>query len=240
VRTYAVNKIQENKKYFDIYPDTRDQVYGGVDCESTFTNKIVEETKGQLLFFEDELAVIYYHSTCGGQTENIVNTFGNKSLTYLRSVEDGSEPYCKISPAFEWVESYTEKVFVERLFNAMLLDSKDFSIVSINVNSRFESNRINELEIVLKKNNQNEKTVLLKGNGIRNIIKNSAGNAILKSTMFDIKIDNNRNIIINGKGYGHGVGLCQWGAIGQSKKGKNYLEILEHYFHGTKVVKKYD
>ena len=58
--------------------------------------------------------------------------------------------------------------------------------------------------------------------------------------MFNIKIDNENNVVINGKGNGHGVGLCQWGAIGQSKKGIDYKNILNHYFPGTTVKSIYD
>ena len=57
----------------------------------------------------------------------------------------------------------------------------------------------------------------------------------MKSNNFTIEIDEDRNIIITGKGSGHGVGLCQWGAIGQSRLGKNYKEILNHYFPGTEI-----
>jgi stage II sporulation protein D len=64
--------------------------------------------------------------------------------------------------------------------------------------------------------------------------------SILRSTFFNISVDNNKNIIIKGKGNGHGVGLCQWGAIGQSKIGIDFEEILNHYFPGTKVKSIYD
>lgn len=239
-RTYAFNKMKMNKDYFDIYSDTRDQVYGGVDGESSFTNKIVDETKGQLLFFDDKPAVIFYHSTCGGSTENVNNVFGKNDLPYLYEVFDGSEPYCKISPAFEWIENYSNKIFVERLYNSKQIDSKNFFVRDIKIKSRFDSGRVNELEIILLDKNENENIVLLKGNSIRNIIKNSSGKSMLKSTMFDIKINKDNSITIEGKGYGHGVGLCQWGAIGLALDGKNYLEIIEHYFSGTKVVQNND
>ena len=66
------------------------------------------------------------------------------------------------------------------------------------------------------------------------------GKSILKSTLFNINLDDNKNIVITGKGNGHGVGLCQWGAIGQSKKGIGYKEILNHYFPGTTIKNLYD
>ena len=239
-RTYAYNKTKENKDFFDIYPDTRDQVYGGIDGETDLTNKIVDETKGQLLFYNGEPAVMFYHSTCGGFTEDAKNVFTKEGLPYLKSVKDGKEPYCKISPRFEWVENYTEEIFIDRLYSAKLIDNKAYKLSNVKVKSRFESGRVNELEITLRKNNGEEISVVLIGNRMRNVIKSGDGNSILKSNFFDIEVDEYKNLIINGKGSGHGVGLCQWGAIGQSKIGVNYKEILSHYFPGTMVKNIYD
>ena len=81
---------------------------------------------------------------------------------------------------------------------------------------------------------------MLNGNGIRSIIRNSDGSSLLRSTLIEISIDSYKNVTIEGKGYGHGVGLCQWGAIGQSIIGINYKNILSHYFPGTKIKSIYD
>ncbi|MCU0342937.1 MAG: SpoIID/LytB domain-containing protein [Ignavibacterium sp.] len=239
-RTYAYNKINENKNFFDIYPDTRDQVYGGVEGETNFTNEIVDETAGQILVYENEPAIIFYHSTCGGFTEDVSNVFSKKNISYLSGIKDGDEPYCKISPRFEWTEEYSESTLIERLFNAKLIESKRYRISDINIKSRFNSGRVNELEITLKDNSGKENNILISGNRIRSIIRSADDKSILRSTFFNTDIDNNKNIIISGKGNGHGVGLCQWGAIGQSKKGIDFEEILNHYFPGTKVKSIYD
>jgi len=240
IRTYAYNKINENKDFFDIYPDTRDQVYGGVDGETKYTNSIVDETRDQILIYDTEPAIIFYHSTCGGYTENISNVFSKKNIPYLIGIKDGDEPYCKISPRYEWVENYSESIFVERLYKAKLIESINYKLSDLRIESRFSSGRINELDIILNDGQEIQKTIYLLGNQIRSIIRNSDGKSILKSTMFNIKIDNENNVVINGKGNGHGVGLCQWGAIGQSKKGTDYKNILNHYFPGTTVKSKYD
>lgn len=239
-RTYAFNKINENKNFFDIYPDTRDQVYGGVEGETEYTNKIVDETKGQLLVYENEPAIIFYHSTCGGQTEDVGNVFNKKNISYLSGVEDGDEPYCKISPRYEWIENYSELTFIDRLFKAKLIDSKNYKLSNLKIKSRFNSGRVNELEITLKNSTGNKSTILISGNRIRSIIRSGDGKSILRSTLFNINFDDNKNIVIKGKGNGHGVGLCQWGAIGQSKKGIDYEEILNLYFPGTTIKNLYD
>lgn len=237
VRTYALLKIFENKPIFDIYPDTRDQVYGGVDAETSLTNRIVDETKGQILSYNGSPAIIFYHSSCGGFTEDVKNVFSNNDLPYLKSVADGDEPFCSIAPNFNWKEEFSENVFVSRLFDAKLIPTKNFKLESVKVKSRFESGRVKELAINLIDDNKNEKTLTLLGNKIRNIIKTTNGKSILRSTFFDISIDGDNRVVIVGKGYGHGVGFCQWGAIGQSKKGIDYQTILNHYFPGTKIIK---
>jgi stage II sporulation protein D len=240
VRTFAFNKMQENKSFFDVYPDTRDQVYGGVEGESEMTNQIVDETDSQLLFFDNKPATIFYHSTCGGQTENVSNVFGKSEISYLAGIKDGEEPYCKISPRYKWVENYTQTVFINRLFKTKLIDSENFNIVGINVKSRFKSGRVDELEINLSDFDGNPKIVTMRSNQIRSIIRDSEGKSILKSTLFDIRIDEQNNIIISGKGNGHGVGLCQWGAIGQSRSNIDFRKILNHYYPGTEIKNIYD
>ena len=240
VRTYAYSKIKEDKDFFDIYPDTRDQVYGGVDGETVLTNKIVDETKGQLLFYDDEPAVMFYHSTCGGYTEDAKNVFIKEDFPYLRSIKDGTEPYCKISPRYEWIENYSEPDLIDRLFKVKLIESKGFKLSDMKIKSRFNSGRVNELDIIINDGQEIQKTISLIGNLIRSIIRSSDGKSILKSTLFNIRINEKMDLVITGRGSGHGVGLCQWGAIGQSKIGINYQEILNHYFPGTIVKSIYD
>jgi stage II sporulation protein D len=234
-RTYTVSKIKENKKLFDVFADTRDQVYGGSKTEKEIINNVVDETRGLVLTYNDKPAVTFYHSTCGGYTEDAKNVFPNMELPYLKVVKDGDEPYCSISPKFTWTEVLSEKSFIQRLVTAKYLDGTDYHIKNININSTFKSGRINELEIDLSDNYNRIKSIKLYGNNIRYVIRTGDNKSILESNNFTIKEDSHDNIVINGKGYGHGVGLCQWGALAQSRKGKSYEEILAFYYPGTKI-----
>ncbi len=241
-RTYSLQQFN-SKKYFDLYIDVRDQVYGGVDAEKPISNLAVDETKNVILTYDGKPAKVFYHSTCGGKTENVKNIFGIDSAYYLSGINDGNNPYCSISPSFEWEEVYTPDVFIERLKNANLnQDSQDWQdfqdciLENVYIVNRFESGRVNELRIDLSNSQTVETTsVTLKGNNIRSILRTANNKSILKSIWFDLVMDENKNVIITGKGYGHGVGLCQWGSIGQSRAGKNFKEILSHYFPGTKI-----
>jgi stage II sporulation protein D len=237
-RTYSLMKMNKNQNDFDLYIDVRDQVYGGADNEKPLSNKAVDETKGVILFFNNEPAVTFYHSTCGGETENSKNIFTQDEIPYLSGVDDNEPPYCSISPRFTWKEVYERKEFLKRFVAAGIIQNNNSELENIEIKSRFSSGRVNELVITVVENEQVKQKYSVFGNNIRTIIRTSDNKSILFSTMFEIFLDGN-NVIIDGRGYGHGVGMCQYGAIGQSHLGIKYLDILYHYFPGT-IAKKYD
>jgi len=235
-RTYSLNKLSENKTTFDVYIDTRDQVYGGVESEKEITNRAVDETRDLILTYNGQPAITYYSAACGGHTENVKDVFptNGKDLPYLSGVKDGDEPYCSIAPKFNWVEEYTEQTFLSRLKAAGQVDNVNYEIDDIQIASRFESGRVNELDITLKSADGDDKIVSLYGNNIRSVIRNANNSGILRSNLFDISMDDGI-VTITGKGNGHGVGLCQWGSIYLSRIGWNYKDILSHYFPGTQI-----
>lgn len=239
VRTYAQKKLNDGKIYFDIYDDTRDQVYGGLDAESPLSNKAAEETKNLILKYNGTQATLFYHSTCGGYTESSQNVFTKEYVPYLKSIKDGSEPYCKISPRYEWTETYSKELIISRLKNYSLIDDLNYHLEDISILSRFNSGRVNEMEIKVVSNNGEKKNIIIRGNEIRNILRTSDGKMILWGTMFEISKKSN-SIVLSGKGFGHGVGLCQWGAIALSQKGWSYKDILEHYFPGCELSRAND
>jgi stage II sporulation protein D len=234
VRTYAAQKMKDGKVYFDLYADTRDQVYGGVDAESPLSNKAAEETKNLILTYNGTQAIIFYHSTCGGQTEASQNVFTKENVPYLDGIKDGSDPYCKISPRFEWTETYSKELIISRLKSYSLLDNQNYRLEDISIRNRFSSGRVNGMEIKVVSDGGAKKSIIIKGNEIRSIIRTADGKMILWSTLFDLSLKSN-SVVLNGKGFGHGVGLCQWGAIALSRKGWSYEDILNHYYPGTET-----
>ncbi|MGB5287174.1 MAG: SpoIID/LytB domain-containing protein [Ignavibacteriaceae bacterium] len=235
VRTYSLKKMKDGKIYFDLYADTRDQVYGGMDAENPLSNKAVDETKKLVLQYDGQPALIYYHSTCGGYTEASENVFTKDAVPYLISIRDGDEPYCKISPRFQWEEIYEKEEIITRLKNYSLLDNVNYKLKDISITNKFESERVSELEIKVIDSDSNEKSLVIRGNEIRSILRTSDNKIILWSTLFDLSLKSN-SVVLTGYGFGHGVGLCQWGAIALSRKDWNYKEILQHYYPGTKTA----
>ncbi len=235
-RTYAINKMHGNDSYFDVYLDTRDQVYGGVGIEKALSNRAVDETTGMILTYDNKPAKVYYHASCGGHTEDARNVFGIKDEPYLQGVEDGDPPNCSIARGFVWEENYPGKIFVERLISSGLIDRGNYQLKDVDVKGRDESGRVSQLEITLTTSDNDDKIVRINGNRIRSVIRTADNSNILKSTLFNISFENNI-VKIKGKGKGHGVGLCQWGAIHQSIEGKNFKSILSFYFPSTEVEK---
>lgn len=234
-RTYAVTKMAENKPLFDLFSDSRDQNYGGYDAERLITNKAVDETYGTILTFNNSPAQLYYHSTCGGRTEAVNNVFTQVEIPFLMGVEDGNEPFCRYSSRYKWEENLKAGDIVDRLINLSLLKDVSYTLEEIEIESRFESGRVNQLDFILLNEYNEEEIISVYGNNIRTVLRIKNGRQGLWSNFFEIEYHDKNKIIITGKGFGHGVGLCQWGAIHLSRIGWSYKDILNHYYPGTEI-----
>ena len=225
-RSYAL--FQKNAKkdggsasIYDIESSTIDQVYGGVLKDDARVRTAVESTNGEVVTYHRKLLKTFFHSTCGGETESAANVWGEKGQP--PAVKD---PYCvKISPHAAWKYQLTENELVARLRKA-----------------GFSANAIKNIQIDTKKDglraavvtiNTDRQMIALQSNDFRKIV----GFKDLKSTWFSVN-KKNGVFIFNGRGYGHGAGMCQWGAKGMAEAGKNYKEMLKFYYPGTKIEKK--
>lgn len=181
--------------------------------------KAVEETKGEVISYNGELARNpYYFSTSGGKTEDAINVF-NEDIPYLKSVnspgEEKANKYMSINTfSYDYVASKLNgwnskcNITPKKVKNQVkiLEKSKAGTVIKIKIG---------------------EKTI--SGSKFRSIMG-------LNSCNFDISFKNN-NMIINCKGYGHGVGMSQWGSKAMASRGKNYKQILNHYYKDTEIIK---
>ncbi|MGM9849527.1 MAG: stage II sporulation protein D [Bacilli bacterium] len=220
-RTYTLKKKETNKyNGFDVVDNTNDQVY--LDDEylrnnwgqnyETYIKKIkqaVNETRGEYLTYDGKIIKAFFFSTSSGKTENCKDVFG-ENLPYLVSV---SSIWDENSPSYLDKKIYTKEEFYQKL-NIPFNDNLDIEI------KRNETNSIKTITI-----NNTE----IKGTDFRYELD-------LKSTNIDInEVDNNIEII--SKGFGHGVGLSQYGAQEMALKGYKYDEILKYYYQGTEFKK---
>ena len=221
-RSYVMKKMEYNKdKDYDVVDTVMNQVYLDNDYlkkawKDDYTeniNKIktaVLETSNQYLVYDDKVIDAMFFSTSVGFTENSEEVFTSK-LPYLRSV---SSTWDEISPVFE--VNYTFEL--ENFYNKLNLDYQDEIILEkIDTTS---TGRIKEIKI----NN-----VLFTGSEVVSALN-------LKSNHFTIKQDGNQ-VYITTKGYGHGVGMSQYGAQAMALEGYTYDEILKHYYQGTEIKK---
>ena len=244
-RTYAINQMNKRKnENFDVFSDTRDQVYKGKDVYHLNSDKAINDTRGLILTFQNKPAVIYYHSTCGGKLEPVQNVFTNSSFEYLPGGMDAvSDVFsCSASPKFRWVETRTidqlDSSF-KNMYNKSLLqglkqvtDTTQINI-ELSVLNRTETGRVQKLMFTTK-----DTSVVFDKFQIRRFLGEPSGSP-LPSNLFYLSQENDSTITIHGGGYGHGVGMCQWGAINMSKRGFHYYHILNKYFPGTLLSKGY-
>jgi stage II sporulation protein D len=256
-RTYTMMKINVPLlRLFDVYDDIRDQVYSGVTNHEPLVTKAILSCKGKVLMYENQLAECYFHSTCGGKTEAISYVWQRpQSKPYLVGFTDNDDvqDYCRIAPAYRWTEFYTRKDLESIIRNYLPSTNEALStdaffktnwyLLDIDIVKRSPSGRVSQLKLLLG-DRKFQHSYYISGDKIRWAIRRAEGSAILRSTLFDVYADRDRNnwiktIRIDGGGNGHGIGMCQWGAIGRAVKGHSCEKILNAYFPGTSIVKVY-
>ena len=222
-RSYALKRIEYNKdKEYDVVDSIMNQVY--LDNEylkSTWNSEyvkninklrtVVNETIDEYLVYNNSTVDALFFSTSNGYTENSNNIF-NFEADYLKSVESPWDE--EVSSAYKATKIIKLKEFYQKL------------------NIPYNKN----LDIEIKKRSNTGRILLLKINNIEFKGTDIYNKLSLKSTDFTLELDG-ENIKIHTKGYGHGVGMSQYGALGMAKKGYKYEEILKHYYNNVEIVK---
>ncbi|MBI3814696.1 MAG: SpoIID/LytB domain-containing protein [Nitrospinae bacterium] len=219
-RTYALYQKERRKDNpYHLEATTADQVYGGARNEDERTNRAVEDTRGIVLTYDGRLAKAFYHSASGGITEDVTDVWGGEGESYLKPVKCDFD---RDAPNYQW-EVEMDKAHIETAFSRNGIRTDDIS--SIEIISFTSSKRVSELYITHR--NGVEK---ISGVDFRRII----GYDTIKSTLFRVK-ENGGGFLFYGRGSGHGVGLCQWGAKGMAEKGYSFTDILKYYYPGIEI-----
>ena len=219
-RSYAVYQKQWTKdKDFDLTNDIYSQVYGGKTSEKWRTNSAVNSTKGKVLVFEGRAFPSYYHATCAGRTED-ASELWKINIAPLKGVKCG---FCKQSPHFSWEKKIPLSEIKQRL------EAKGYNcprIENIAVSGRNLSGRVTFLKI-----DGEGKALEISAKDFRQAMNPN----IIRSANFTVEL-NADTADFKGLGWGHGVGLCQWGMYFMAKKGSKYADILKYYFPQTQLV----
>ena len=243
-RTYSYTRLT-NTRAFDMYATVQDQVYGGVDAEKAQTDSAIRTTRDLVIAYAGKPINAYYSSTCGGSTAGATEVWNDRpDEPYLRPVSDripGTDRfYCDPSPRFSWTQTWDKpalRAVMDKYLSTYTPAPKSGvgRITSITEQGRTASDRVRALRIETETG-----TYTLRGNDNRFVLRNPQG-AILNSTYFRhvTTVDGGEvsSLTVTGRGYGHGIGMCQWGAIGRARAGQDFRTILETYYQGARVAR---
>ncbi|MBD1211449.1 MAG: SpoIID/LytB domain-containing protein [Dolichospermum circinale Clear-D4] len=214
-RTYALYERERQRRnpVYDLgdSPD-RWQIYKGVSSESAKTYNAADQTAGKILTYNNQIILSVFHACSGGHTENVEDVWSTRK-PYLRAVPDFDQ---KIKEC-NWTKTFTPGEISARI--AGIGNVKEMIIENV---SPFRS--VKTLKIIGDKG-----TKILQGEEVRTALK-------IKSTRFIVNKDANGSFILQGLGFGHGLGMSQWGAYELAKRGANHLQILGYYYQGVALT----
>jgi stage II sporulation protein D len=240
-RTYTYRKILERRQApYDLVATVADQVYGGVDAENRLSDRAIAETRHVVVTHADTLIFAYYHSTCGGTTANVEDVWDKPAHPYLRSRSDslGQRCCCGISRYFRWEERWRQGDLSALLTRYAAQAFPQVSayrgtLHDIRIKKRYDCGRIAECVV-----SSSGGRWRYGGDKIRFAFRrDAAGAPILRSSRFDIAEIGRDRIVVKGRGYGHGVGMCQMGAVGRARAGQSYDAILRAYYTNVNLAR---
>ena len=220
-RTYALYQAQVSRPVeFDLKSSTSSQVYGGSTTEKFRTKRAVDLTVGEVLVYQGKIFPAYFHATCAGVTAGAQELW----KIDLAPLSGGARcTFCRLSPHFYW----QVKVPVSEIEEKMAKYGHPVGrILKIEIITQTSSGRVGSLRITGTAGDfvmaAKDFRIWIGGDRIRS----TCFAVILKEDMAEF----------SGRGWGHGVGLCQWGALGQALLGHDHEKILKFYYPGAEIV----
>jgi stage II sporulation protein D len=221
-RTYALfQRLSKTSVDYDVTSDVLSQVYAGKTGEKWRTNRIVKETSGLVLAYQSQVFPAFYHSTCGGLTED-AQVMGSFDLAPLKGGR--ACPYCHESPFYRWQRRVTaaDLAWVVKQQRGTSI----WPVTDLEIAGRTPNGRVAQVRL------RGSKVLGLSGYEFRKLL----GFSTIRSTAFSVTPEGGA-FLLRGQGWGHGVGLCQWGAAGLARRGLRAREILSFYYPQADVVR---
>lgn len=224
-RTYAFDRLKAHEKLYHLESSEKDQVSGTFFDITEKTLQAARETNGEILVSPSgRVAPVFFHSKCGGRTLRPDQVWGGVEEGY-RSVEC---PFCQKTGMKDWSKNIRPRTLTNMLDKVL---------------KRYYADQLVEGEVKLMPDSlKNSELRLYAGDRLhiikKSYLRNMTGREILPSNNFIMQMKNNE-FHVKGHGYGHGVGLCQLGALELAKRGYNYQQILSFYFPRHKMKKAY-
>lgn len=226
-RTYTLTKIGSFTQYgYDVDDTTRCHVYRGMDVETSATNEAIRQTSNQVLVYSGRPIEALYATVSGGVTADAREAFGGAGQPYLIPVVDVDEKGNAYGAHSKWFAWYLD-IPQESLESKFKDRGVDFGrIENLTVADRGPSGRAINIQLTTAQG-----TIDLNAR----LIRDAFGVDVVRSTFFEIR-KTASGFRIEGKGWGHGVGMCQAGAVGRARAGQKYDKILTTYYPGTQLV----
>jgi stage II sporulation protein D len=221
-RTYVLRNASATGDAYDLVDHQMDQHYEGANRLTDAAIEATIQTLGEVLTYNGRLVEAVYFSSSGGHTADNEAVWNGKPVPYLRGVPD---PYDAVSPHARWRSSIPRAALLGALSKHYNSTVEDFRI-----SERSRDGRVQTIELVRPA----RRAQVIQGNDFRLLINKIFGMTSLKSTFFEVE-HSDQAYVFEGRGFGHGVGLSQYGALGMSKQGFSYRAILSFYFTGTQV-----
>ena len=231
-RTYTVKHMKNHLgEGYNMCDSTHCQLYTGQSGISARARAASDATYGEMLLYKGEPAAAFYHSVCGGRTEDMTFVWPYEYKPYLVSVRDGpaGRPHCAIAPGFKWKTKiyFTGLTRLGRQAGWLVSDEE---ARGLRISAWGVSGRAAEVEIYTQR-----RRVKVSATDFYHGIGRRAGWQAVRSSYFKV-LAGKDYVLLDGVGSGHGVGMCQWGAEGMARKGYKYRDILRHYYPGTEVA----
>jgi stage II sporulation protein D len=218
-----------------------DQVYGGRNAETSTGSLAVDATTGLVLLYDGKVVNAPYHANCGGSTAEPADAWHVGPEPYLRRVSDripGTDRfYCDWAPRYRWTRTFTgeelRQSIVRYLRTVPRAPERIGAVRSVAAVEMTPAGRVALLAVATDRGEWS-----LRGNQIRSALRAPSGE-MLYSTYFSVDATSGRDgvesLTLRGGGNGHGIGMCQSGAIGRARAGQDFRTILETYYPGTTV-----
>jgi stage II sporulation protein D len=239
-RSYAVTHLG-TRRSFDMTATVQDQVYGGADVETNVGDLAVAATEGLVLLYAGSVVNAPYHANCGGVTAEPQDSWRTSSEPFLQRVSDQipgtNRYYCDQAPRFRWTRTFTGdelRQAIGRYVSALPGGAGGVgAVTNVAVTTVTAAGRVATLTVDTDRGRYS-----MRGNEIRSALR-SPGGELLYSTYFSVDAVAGRggvqSLTLHGGGNGHGVGMCQSGAIGRARAGQDFRTILRTYYPGTSV-----
>lgn len=247
-RTYALsNRGRFAADGYDIRATVTDQAYRGADRETPLASEAVANTAGLVVTHDGKLASVFFHSTCGYSTAHPSEVFRSvRDVAYLASVSDRKPSggyYCDISPRFrwqvEWEGEELRNILRGTVPSVLGVDGSLVDLVrDVYTQQTGKSGRVTEIRIAV---GQGEIPVF--GPDVRRVLRTPEG-SMLGSNAVEFAATTGdeghlTHLKVSGAGWGHGVGMCQWGAMGRARAGQSASDIITAYFPGARIERWY-